>query len=1290
MRILTKNNTLRAEVLPNDGSRWRKELMTEEYVSLKFQSKQLLPLQNGDYITFEGKNYEIVKTSRPKWNTTRGCWEYEQKFHAEWEKWKYRKFFFNRQNGNFEKSWSLTQFITYFLNLFVDNLEEAGLGNDWTWEVHDNDVLSTVKNITFDGVYLFDGLTAIAKTWDTEWWVVNHTLHIGKCEFGSAVTFEIGGLISDMTASESDGKYATRLYAFGSTRNIPKNYRGEVSQTTVEGVVEKRLMLPEGTNYVDAQENLAEEDIVEDIAIFDDIYPRRVGTISDVQTKEYTDTIDEGDGETTEVTWNAYRFKDSGLTFKTEYMIDGEELRVVFQTGLLAGCDFAVAFNPDGVANETSPEAQLFEIIRNEDYGTALPNDTLKPKNGDTYILYGFDTSLVGNAYVPAAEQELLAAAQARIAEMVKDDNTYSCTTDPVRCAGNYIGESGGLIYDSTKAVNLDIGQKVTLVNAAYFGEDNRESRVRAFEKDINNLYRCTYDCGRSTKYSVFSKPNDNVKTVTYNGQTYVSESVIGVGAGGGNSNVAKLLKNYLSKVIDDIAEGFITFIKGIRSKAISFFEKGVHFGEYTPGALGTGGAIIIDQAGNSVAEFDYITIRKAATFRELTIKELRHVGGEIVLSAAAMKCTKVEVITQKSGDVLTLTHFKCYFDTEDANGNQLVFQEFVVGDLARCQTFGAESNGGYTTTRYYWRKVTEVGENYIVLSNLAGEMDAGSTSAPEVGDNIVQLGYSGTGNTYRKSAIILSATESDAPSMKFYQGITTFSLPSPIKDEGYDPVTGVFHCNIYGDFYAGDTNGHIRYNSQTHEFEVTGKVQMNSSSTFNGDSMSNILDGIDQGISDAQDAADNAMEALGTLSTGNENLVINGGFTGQYTSESVDSNTVIEADKSIYSDPFGSWTTHSGCTIVAAVLSATGVACKLENGTLVQTITRGISNGKPYTLSVKGIEAGTIEVSVGGVTEEITLAAGERSVIKFTASSSSAELSITGSGTISEIQLIQGNVAINDWVPAPDDNNKYLSYYKNLAYLIEAVTNASTSTLGGLILTQMIRVGNYANKQMVQETGGMSGTNVTDESPFLWGGGTMQQAIATIAAYANDPTFQPTPQQLANMAKFVVTHGGRAILNDIIMRGLVYATGGKFLGKDGMYRIELDADNRRLSIFGPSRVRNYDDLTPVDGATEVEYLRIGDFVSIGQDSDGWRITPTIQLYHPGANGGRRLTIDALNGIQFGEGVGNPSTTLLADGAISINKEEMLIWLQGLPTNPADCLQWQVYRDGDTLKIKTT
>lgn len=646
MRILTNRGALRLEVTPGDGSKWRKELMTEEYVSIKFSLKDHLRLRKGDNVAIDGVgNFELVKTSRPKWNTTKGCWDYEQKFHTEWEKWKNRKFFFNRQSANKEKSWSLTQYITYFLDLFIGNLSAAGLGNNWSYVIHDEELLATIKNITFDGVSLFDGITSIAQTWETEWWVEGRVIHLGKCEFGKAVTFEIGGYITDMTASDSNGEYANRLYAFGSTRNIPKNYRGSQSQTAIDGVVEKRLQLPAGTNYVDAWPNMDEDDVVEAIAIFDDIYPRRVGTLYQVHTKEYTDTIEEEDGTTTEEKWNAYRFKDAGLNFSKEYMIDGEELRIVFQSGLLAGCDFAVAFNPDG-AKESDPTAQLFEIIRNEDYGIALPNDTLKPQDGDTYVLYGFDTKFVGDSYTPAAEQELLSKAIDKVMTMAKDDNTYTCPTDPVACKGYYIDPRKGQMYDASRIVDLDVGQAVTLINETYFGSENRASRVRAFEKDLNNKFKCTYECGQSPRYSFFTKQEQKVSTVTYNGKTYVS---IGGSAGGGTGSgiggasiyvikrydsvvatdynvfsAARALAEFISKQKDDIAAGHITFNKGITAKDIAKLLGGAFFGQFIEGLRGGK----IDANGN--AELNELIVRTNTLLNALRVKGVSEFDGNL------------------------------------------------------------------------------------------------------------------------------------------------------------------------------------------------------------------------------------------------------------------------------------------------------------------------------------------------------------------------------------------------------------------------------------------------------------------------------------------------------------------------------------------------------------------------------------------------------------------------------------------------------------------------------------
>ena len=221
---------------------------------------------------------------------------------------------------------------------------------------------------------------------------------------------------------------------------------------------------------------------------------------------------------------------------------------------------------------------------------------------------------------------------------------------------------------------------------------------------------------------------------------------------------------SFLRKDQDDETNFFVTFLRG------------VFFGHYTPGALGTGGAVTVDENGNSSAEFDFLTIRKAAAFRSITILELKHIGGELGITAGAMKVSRVEEMDDA---------YRCYFDTTD--GKRQVYQEFVVGDQARCQAFRLSQAGdGMLTTKYYWRLVVGVGDDYVDLSKSVADTGSG---IPEEGDEVIQLGYRGDDHPERQSAIILSAVASDAPSQKFYQGIDSFNLTDRfVKDEGFDP----------------------------------------------------------------------------------------------------------------------------------------------------------------------------------------------------------------------------------------------------------------------------------------------------------------------------------------------------------------------------------------------------------------------------------------------------------------------------------------------------------------------
>lgn len=591
-----------------------------------------------------------------------------------------------------------------------------------------------------------------------------------------------------------------------------------------------------------------------------------------------------------------------------------------------------------------------------------------------------------------------------------------------------------------------------------------------------------------------------------------------------------------LSSVDDDTAKGLITFAKGLVSKALaklaSLFVSGntqlgengtqTTFGSYAPDA--SGASISVAEDGTSTAEFDFLNIRRAAYFREITIKELKHVGGEMALTAAAMVCSKVEWLNAR-GRVITAgtpTFYKCYFETSD--GKRQIYQEFAVGDQARCQQFRIESgSASFSSTKYYWRLVTAVGDNYIILSNQDGKYDG--AGEPAVGDNIVQLGFQGANNPIRTSAIILSATASDAPSTKYYQGITSFSLQDcEVKDEGFEG--GQFHSRIYGTYYVGDReqSNYISYDPLTKTATFKGVAIFEPGTT--------LPDGT-------------PIEQLQDLGIKSGNMLLNSGFTGDYTSQQFDEKTEISDETAIFSDSAKYWETENA-EFIETEESASGHAVNLTEGGLAQQISEKLISGEKYTLSFKA-SGKSLKFTVGGYSENIQLTDElKRYSVIFSCSDPEDKCFriFEATACVMEITLNQGNLPVQ-WQTAFDDHDKTLANFEALQYLTAAITEAKTTVNGGLIMTQDIRVGQYRNGKMVKETGGMSGYAATMNSPFIWGGGDMRNAFYTIGKYINDPGYMATDEELKNMCSFVLTHGGRAILNDIILHGYIYAKGG-------------------------------------------------------------------------------------------------------------------------------------------------
>ena len=108
-------------------------------------------------------------------------------------------------------------------------------------------------------------------------------------------------------------------------------------------------------------------------------------------------------------------------------------------------------------------------------------------------------------------------------------------------------------------------------------------------------------------------------------------------------------------------------------------------------------------------------------------------------------------------------------------------------------------------------------------------------------------------------------------------------------------------------------------------------------------------------------------------------------------------------------------------------------------------------------------------------------------------------------------------------------------------------MADGSVQFAGGLGLMTMLMLGNYQDGEMLSVTSGLSGIYNNDNDVAFWSGGTFEQAIRAVQMFKNDPNYQITNEELSSISKAVITHGGRIIMNDAVIRGYIYALGGIF-----------------------------------------------------------------------------------------------------------------------------------------------
>lgn len=779
------------------------ELMQSHYCKLSFKLSKPIYFLLGDFIDTPYGRFELIDLTKVKDNDTIG-YSYEIQFDAYYRKLKNKILKYRPNTGSQEATFSLTSKISTHVEVIMKNLSYyakldksylydpkfEGEGTDYTYVIDASVDASASKLITYSNASILDAIANIAQTFNCEWWFEGNILHFGTCENTNAIVdFKLDGNIVSMSSSQNQSTYANRVYAFGAARNLPSGYKNDAdADITKDGVVEKRLMLPNSAECSDKNKQLLaengfelkngyiqvsglrEDQYVEGVTTNDDIYPRNLIKTSNVASyeKDVEDESTPEEGDLIKRTF--YRVgsltiigedgeKTGDMAFRKSYILSGKSLHIVFQSGSLNGMDFECEFNPDGVEEilkdkdgnpilkdgkeQINPKSQVFEIVANEDYGRFLPDITLHPKDGDTFVLYNWDSTKLGDTLVSSASNELLTDAIKNLKKSMIDPTTHTCTAE-----ANYS-------YNQGRGNLHGVGDRVNLYNKGY-GDSYRSSRIIGYEFCLDIPYDgAKYYVGEKPSYSRLNAMESKIEELVYNGQSYLNN---GGGSGGSSIYIIKSYdktspteynvysaravdKRYLSKLTNDTAEGLITFAKGLIAQGLADLAMGATFGNSAKitelgeaffraiksldydNAAEQGFSVEKEKNGKYHAFFTNLTIWGKARFHELEVRKLSYSGGNIYLSGAGSKLIKVVPVKRSVSDggvtswVKTTEDdtecvgWKCYLLAD--NGTTATMNDWQEGDQARCQTMGEIVSGGTyqnASNKSYWRTIPKGG----------------------------------------------------------------------------------------------------------------------------------------------------------------------------------------------------------------------------------------------------------------------------------------------------------------------------------------------------------------------------------------------------------------------------------------------------------------------------------------------------------------------------------------------------------------------------------------------------
>jgi len=507
----------------------------------------------------------------------------------------------------------------------------------------------------------------------------------------------------------------------------------------------------------------------------------RLDELADAQIVEDSGVFEEGK-EVSNV-WVA--LKDLGFNLQWAINNSTGDAQISFKDGYCSGRTFSikgVSQNEDGTWKVSLQRDQDSSVHLYFPYSSAAArggdpssDEAYQLQAGDHFVLTGIslsDTSYVWAASVRALRKAivwLLANDYTRFTYRPAVDEIFMQRQHDAAMSGTETIEYGSVsLHDTLKAGMLMLFEDADLdVDGSLFIDS------LTIKEEGNN--------GIPT-YDVVLREEKQVGTLQkmQNEVNSVSTSVMSGAGGLSIPQVEGLIKTYgkewfLSRVADDVAQGFIGFVKGLWVKTKGLFGIDGN-GDAKVHSLTVNEDYSIDENGDAIlhnVNANNVVVKtltaQEAHFFNLVIDEAKSAGGQIVISPANAEIVQVvEDIWRPRPGAAPTSVYKLYFKAKDEAGKAITNQ-FAYGDLVLHMEF----NVAQAQTKNYWYPVVsgtfvegiepeEIdldgdGENetlchYIMVRQTGKE----GSGVPQAGDQIVVFGNSD--DTSRQNAIVISA----------------------------------------------------------------------------------------------------------------------------------------------------------------------------------------------------------------------------------------------------------------------------------------------------------------------------------------------------------------------------------------------------------------------------------------------------------------------------------------------------------------------------------------------------